>query len=176
MTVEPPSILLAWHPHSRAWFATAIVTPDGCPPRLVDPGSSEGETPAEALQQLLTRHFGILHADQCPATVCAVLPWPATEQARVTVSSADHPLVYPREITPALAEVLGMPNFQLHPVWMALREVGVTIAPRYEAEAAAALHFLIPFALDHGADWRIAAGLKLREMKIAQAASGSSAA
>ncbi len=61
---------------------------------------------------------------------------------------------YPIELTPALADVLGSPVFRLHPIWMALREVGVAIKPRYEDEQAAALHFLIPFALEHGDDWQ----------------------
>jgi hypothetical protein len=72
---------------------------------------------------------------------------------------------YPSEMTPALAEVLGMPNFVLHPFWMALREVGVAIKPRYEDEQAAALHFLIPFALAHGDDWRRHAIERLKELK-----------
>ena len=79
-------------------------------------------------------------------------------------------LHYPRTMTPALAEVLGMLNFRLHPIWMALREVGQVIAPRYEAEAAAALHFLIPLALEHGDDWQPAAAAKLRAMKAAHQA------
>lgn len=72
---------------------------------------------------------------------------------------------YPVEMTPALAEVLGQPNFRLHTFWMALREVGVEIKPRYEDEAAAALHFLIPFALEHGDDWRRHAVDRLLAMK-----------
>lgn len=72
---------------------------------------------------------------------------------------------YPTELTPALAEVLGQPNYLIHPIWMALREVGVEIKPRYEDEMAAALHFLIPFALDHGDDWRRHAAERLLEMR-----------
>ncbi len=60
-----------------------------------------------------------------------------------------------------------MPNFQLHPIWMSLREVGVVIKQRYEDEAAAALHFLIPFALEHGDDWRKHAADQLCAMKAA---------
>jgi hypothetical protein len=72
---------------------------------------------------------------------------------------------YPTDLTPALADVLGMPNFQLHPIWMALREVGVEIKPRYENEQAAALHFLIPLALEHGDDWQRHAANRLRELR-----------
>jgi hypothetical protein len=63
-----------------------------------------------------------------------------------------------------------MPNFRLHPIWMALREVGVEIKPRYEDEAAAALHFLIPLALEHGDDWQPKAAEKLLVMKAAHEA------
>ncbi len=78
---------------------------------------------------------------------------------------------YPSDMTPALAEVLGMPNFQLHPIWMALREVGVEINPRYENEQAAALHFLIPLALEHGDDWQRRAADRLLELKSLHEAS-----
>ena len=74
---------------------------------------------------------------------------------------------YPAELTPALAEILGQPPYLLHSVWMALREVGVEIKPRYEDEVAAALHFLIPFALEHGDDWRRHAADRLVAMKAA---------
>jgi len=72
---------------------------------------------------------------------------------------------YPTDLTPALAHVLGMPNFSLHPIWMALRDVGVEIKPRYEDEQAAALHFLIPFALEHGDDWQRHAADRLIELR-----------
>lgn len=61
---------------------------------------------------------------------------------------------YPEELTPALAEVLGMPPYALAPYWQALRACGEPIVRRYEAETGAALHFLIPFALEHGMDWQ----------------------
>ncbi|MDQ2762104.1 MAG: hypothetical protein M3Y22_00970 [Pseudomonadota bacterium] len=77
---------------------------------------------------------------------------------------------YPEQLTPALAEVLGMPNFRMHPIWMALREVGVVIEHRYEAEMAAALHFLIPLALEHGDGWQQAAAERLMQMKTAHEA------
>jgi len=72
---------------------------------------------------------------------------------------------YPTDLTPALADVLGMPNFQLYPIWVALREVGVEIKPRYEDEQAAALHFLIPFALEHGDDWKRHAADRLIDLR-----------
>lgn len=60
---------------------------------------------------------------------------------------------YPADMTPALAEVLGMPPWQLQPYWQALRAIGQPIATRFEAENAAALHYLIPLAIEHGEGW-----------------------
>ena len=78
--------------------------------------------------------------------------------------------IYPADMTPALEQVLGMPNFELHPIWMALREVGVQIPSRYENEQAAALHFLVPLALrhpngEHPDGWQTAAAEELRRLK-----------
>jgi hypothetical protein len=72
---------------------------------------------------------------------------------------------YPDRIPPALAEVLGMPNFKLHPWWEALREVGIEVPRRYEGEAASALHFLIPFAIQFPDDWQGAAIAELKRLK-----------
>lgn len=77
---------------------------------------------------------------------------------------------YPADLTLALADVLGSPVFRLHPIWMALREVGVEIKQRYEDEQAAALHFLIPFALEHGLDWQRHAADRLVELRDAHVA------
>lgn len=82
---------------------------------------------------------------------------------------------YPKDLTPALKDVLGLPNYKLHPIWMSLREVGVVINQRYEDEQAAALHFLIPIALEHGDDWQPHAAdrlLKLRDEHLARQAAG----
>ena len=72
---------------------------------------------------------------------------------------------YPSNMTPALADVLGSPHFRLHPITMALREVGIEIPARYEDERAAALHFLIPLALEHGVDWQRHAADRLLELR-----------
>jgi len=88
----------------------------------------------------------------------------------LAADEADPTPRYPTDLTPALAEVLGQPNFHLHPIWMALREAGVEIKTRYEDEAAAALHFLIPLALAHGADWQRHAADRLIELRDAHLA------
>ena len=82
---------------------------------------------------------------------------------------------YPHVLTPALADVLGMPNFRLYPIWMALREVGIQIERRFEAEQAAALHFLIPIAIKHGESWQQHAAdrlIELREQHLKQGGAG----
>lgn len=61
---------------------------------------------------------------------------------------------YPSEMTPALAYVLGMHPGEAINMVGALREVGFEIKPRYEDENAAVRHYLIPFVLEHGDNWR----------------------
>lgn len=68
---------------------------------------------------------------------------------------------YPAHVPPALAEVLGQPPLELLLWWTGLRAAGVEIPEHYEGEASAALHFLIPFAIRNGADWRSAAADEL---------------
>ncbi len=71
---------------------------------------------------------------------------------------------YPDHVPAPLAEVLGMPPHALHPWWQALREVGVDVPGKYEGEVAAALHFLIPFAIQHGEEWRDRAIVELQQL------------
>lgn len=92
-------------------------------------------------------------------------PLAFSEAEAAALAAALSPRTYPADLTPALTEVLGQPNFHLHPIWMALREVGVEIKPRYEDEAAAALHFLIPLALVHGLDWQRHAADRLIQLR-----------
>lgn len=71
---------------------------------------------------------------------------------------------YPGHVPAPLAEVLGMPPHALHFWWKALRDVGVDVPRKYEGEVAAALHFLIPFALLHGEEWRDRAIVELQQL------------
>ncbi len=75
---------------------------------------------------------------------------------------------YPKEITPALREVLGMMCFELAPIAHGFRAAGHEIESKAEAEQAFMLHWLIPFALEHGANWRKAAAVELEKV-LAQA-------
>ncbi|MCJ2051657.1 hypothetical protein [Methylobacterium sp. J-070] len=84
-------------------------------------------------------------------------------------------LIFPRELTGELMEVLGMPNFQTGPMAHAFRDAGrAQIRPKCEDEQAFILHWLVTLVLEHGADWRRHAGDTLEaviaEAKAARAA------
>jgi len=78
---------------------------------------------------------------------------------------------WPERLTPELGEVLGMMVFETCPIAHAFRAAGRDIAPKTEAEQAFVLHWLIGVALEHGANWRAAAGQRLWEIvEVAKAA------
>src|SRR5690606_34390362 len=83
------------------------------------------------------------------------------------------PRTYPEELSPDLAFILGMPNFQCAPIAHALRAGGADIATRSEAEQAYVLHWLIKLAIDHPADWRKRVGDRLAEIAAIKAAEAS---
>ena len=77
---------------------------------------------------------------------------------------------YPKELTPALSEVLGLdPGFVIV-IAGAMRQVGFTIAHHYEEENAAVRHFLIPYAIEYEGDWRRLALEHLKEREAEQKA------
>jgi hypothetical protein len=71
---------------------------------------------------------------------------------------------YPKELTPALREVLGMMVFQLSPLAPALRAAGHDIKRKAEDEQAHVLHWLIGIVLEHGDDWRAKAEDEIERM------------
>lgn len=78
-------------------------------------------------------------------------------------------LIYPEELTPALAEVLGLMIFKTGPIAHGFRAAGHNIKPKVEAEQAFVLHWLIKLALRHGDGWQPIAGEQLGEIvKIAK--------
>lgn len=72
--VPPPAILIAWSDEHVAWRATTIVAHmDGSAPAAVDgPSTAEGRHPADALQALLGRRFGILADQDCAPTLVTI--------------------------------------------------------------------------------------------------------
>lgn len=99
-------------------------------------------------------------------------PEPPAAVAAAPLIFPEFDLIYPRDAqgrapTPVL-DVLAMAGgepWTLAHVWGALRECGVPIPKKAEAEYAAALHFLLVHALKHGAEWRPQAIETLRAMK-----------
>lgn len=73
-------------------------------------------------------------------------------------------IIYPQEITPALEEVLRLMLWSTAPVAAALRADGQDVPTQAEAEQAVALHFLIPYAIQYGMEWRQKAGADLSAM------------
>lgn len=71
---------------------------------------------------------------------------------------------YPAEVTPALAQVLGLMNFQTCPVAHLFRAAGHDIPRKVEAEQAFVLHRLIKLALQHGDRWREVAEAELKAL------------
>lgn len=74
---------------------------------------------------------------------------------------------YPKEITPALREVLGMMVFELSPIAHAFRAAGHEIKRRAEDEQAFVLHWLIGLALEHGNGWRAKAADEIERIAAA---------
>ena len=62
-------------------------------------------------------------------------------------------LVLPREMTPAIAEVLGMPNFRTGPLAHLFRAGGADISKRCEPEQAFILWRFLHLAILHGENW-----------------------
>ena len=84
---------------------------------------------------------------------------------------------YPTELTPDLIEILGRPNFACGEIAHAMRAGGQDIPRKAEGEQAAVIHWMLGFYLEHGPDWRMAAGNALNEIIVkANAASVAASA
>lgn len=73
-------------------------------------------------------------------------------------------LEYPDKATPAMLDVLGQMPWTLQPIAHALRADGHDIPRKTEAEQAAAQHWLMLLALEHGDGWKPRAAELLQEM------------
>jgi hypothetical protein len=76
--------------------------------------------------------------------------------------AAPAPLIYPPELTPALAHILGFPNFRTGPIAHVFQQAGFKIATKCEAEQAFVLDRLIRAVLTHGEGWADAFSADLR--------------
>ena len=63
------------------------------------------------------------------------------------------PSLLPAEMTPAICEVLGLPNFRCGPIAHAYRAAGHSIRPKSESEQAFILFRFLHLALQHGPGW-----------------------
>lgn len=74
---------------------------------------------------------------------------------------------YPKQVTPALRDILGMMVFELSPIADAFRAAGHEINRRAEDEQAFVLHWLIGLALEHGDGWREKAADEIERLAAA---------
>ncbi|KWF74569.1 hypothetical protein WL89_30930 [Burkholderia cenocepacia] len=72
---------------------------------------------------------------------------------------------YPDEMSPALRDVLGRPNFWCGPIAHEMRAAGAEIKTKAEDEQAHVLHWLVKLVLDHGDDWQKHAATDLRAIR-----------
>ncbi|WP_157639506.1 hypothetical protein [Burkholderia ubonensis] len=72
---------------------------------------------------------------------------------------------YPDEMSPALRDVLGRPNFWCGPIAHEMRAAGAEIKAKAEDEQAHVLHWLVKLVLDHGDDWQKHAATDLRAIR-----------
>ncbi|MCJ2020545.1 hypothetical protein MKK84_24480 [Methylobacterium sp. E-065] len=90
-------------------------------------------------------------------------------------STITRDLIFPRELTPKVKDVLSIMCFEAGPIARAFREAGrAEIKTRAEDEQAFVLHWLLTFALEHGAEWRRRAGETLTPV-IAEAEAATTA-
>lgn len=85
-------------------------------------------------------------------------------------------ITIPRELTPELIRILGIPNFGAGPIARAFRDAGrAEIKRRSEDEQAFVLHWLLGLYADHGAAWEGKADEILKQV-VAEAKARATAA
>lgn len=78
-------------------------------------------------------------------------------------------LELPDEMTPAIRDALGLPNFRTGPIAHAFRAAGADIKTKCEDEQAFVLYWALKLAIQHGISWREIAGSELNALKEAHA-------
>lgn len=71
----------------------------------------------------------------------------------------------PRELTPAIADVLGLMPWVTGRIAGVYRAAGHDIPTKCEAEQAFVMHRCLHLAIEHGDGWRVAAQAELDELK-----------
>ena len=67
-----PAALVEYCPARHAWIATAVIAIDGEPLGVEGASTSEGASPAMALDNLLGRMFSALTPSCCPASMVSI--------------------------------------------------------------------------------------------------------
>ncbi|HEM7801995.1 TPA: VRR-NUC domain-containing protein [Burkholderia cenocepacia] len=81
--------------------------------------------------------------------------------------SPELPRIYPDEMSAALRDVLGRPNFWCSPIAHEMRAAGADIKRKAEDEQAHVLHWLVKLVLAYGDSWQEYAAIDLRAIREA---------
>ncbi|MCW3699253.1 VRR-NUC domain-containing protein [Burkholderia cenocepacia] len=81
--------------------------------------------------------------------------------------SPELPRIYPDEMSAALRDVLGRPNFWCSPIAHEMRAAGADIKRKAEDEQAHVLHWLVKLVLAYGDSWQEHAAIDLRAIREA---------
>jgi hypothetical protein len=106
------------------------------------------------------RDAAVRSSENPRAYVCAIC---IDKHAPAAQLGADM-LRFPKTLTEPVREVLSLMLWETSAIAHALRAAGHTVDRKVEDEQAVALHWLLGFALEHGADWQRHEALALREI------------
>lgn len=125
----------------------------------------------DALTGLPPGHVVIEQSETLDLRIAQTIQRPdGTDYVRVLPGGDDASrpaLIYPDDLTPALMEALGVPNFKAGPIAHALRAAGADIPRKSEAEQAHVLHWFVKLVLQHGDGWWKVAGDEMQRIALA---------
>lgn len=96
------------------------------------------------------KHFGRVMMESAAEAIRAA--WQQAIKEAETIGKA--PLIYPREMTETIWEILGTPNFRAAQIVHIFRAGGAEIPRKAEAEQAYYIHWALKHAIVHGDKWR----------------------
>ena len=177
--IDPGLWLLAYRQAREA--RTALI--EACEQATTDnsPGRNDEIGTLRASLAALTERLASAEAERDEAYLKALEHLADLKQVAATPT-----LRIPATLTPALSEILGMPNFRAGPIAHLFRDTGETIPRKVEEETAFVVHWLLTLFQEHGPGWKKPAGeeigrrqaivLRAREAAEAAAATATSAA
>ncbi|WP_221971543.1 hypothetical protein [Rhizobium leguminosarum] len=117
-------------------------------------------TPAESPAEVIPDLYNMLEESfACHRQACGETKVLAAEL------EARNELIFPRELTDDLRDVLSMMMWNTGPIAHALRAGGADIPTKAELEQAHVLHWLTLLVLEHGSAWREKGEEKLKEIR-----------